>query len=315
MKKFSNMVPFLFTCSLAIAAPVSEVTLQNESSPIVIITVSVIILLFVIVALALMISKNRHQKRMAYRSALHISEFPEECTFSVGNKKISLKKLLRLDNTLLYTTESVLMLRKRVSSHMPDLLIIDCRISKTIAKIVEKILANYRLSSATTILFYNCRNCEELLQENDFNESEVHVIEHFPTEKLIDKLTSSSQEDKSESKEYLSGLIHDSSLQDVLQFIASTNKTGCLVIEDEDPFGVIFFNNGNITSSVLRNGNSGLAAVYEILNCKSGSFYFKLDKQPHQEELNIPVMAVLMQWSTERDQFIHETGQYDAISS
>lgn len=318
MKKYSTSVPFLFAYSSLMALPSSDSLhsiSQGEPSVSLLFIVTVTSLSILLIAgIGLYISKKRHQKKLACRSALHVSAFPEECTSVVDNKKVPLKKILKSLDTLLYTTESVLMLRKRVSNYMPDLLIVDFRISKNIASTIEKIFVNYRLSSATTILFYNCPDGESLKNDYNFNESDVHVIPHVPTADILHKLCKPEPEVKNDNKEYLSGVIHDNSLPDMLQFLGSSSKTGCLVVEDENPLGVIFVNNGVIISAILRNGTKGIAAIYTLLNCKSGSFYFKLNKHPKEQELHLPVMAALMQWSTEKDEYIHETGQYPSIS-
>ncbi len=99
----------------------------------------------------------------------------------------------------------------------------------------------------------------------------------------------------------LQGSVDTGSLSEVLQFVDIGSKSGCLLIEEQKPTGIVYFKDGIINYAATRQ-NKGEKAVFEILNFTAGNFSFVLDKQPKSSNCSIPTIGILMQWAKENDE-------------
>jgi len=88
----------------------------------------------------------------------------------------------------------------------------------------------------------------------------------------------------------------------VLQFIEIGSKTGCLLIETERPFGLIYFLNGRIIYAATAQEIIGKEAVFMILNLKNGNFRFILNRKPKSSNANLSTLEVLMEWTKALDE-------------
>ncbi len=272
---------------------------------------------FILISLIIIVRYKRvKNRRHRYRAALIVARKPSKVKIIDGNKKMSLKKHLYKSGTLLSSVRSPNKLRKRMINHMPDIILVDWEVDQWIIDVVQKQLQKYRLSSATTVLFYNVADDEQAHFSGDFGDAEIHVCEGALGKDAISSIFSGQSEApvresaSLDTSSYLAGMVQGNALQDILQLIETGRKNGCLVIEDDSPHAAIFFKDGIIVYAVTRDDVKGVEAIYKSLDMTSGSFYFILDKAPHEETVSLSVMAVLMEWSAIEDR---KTMQINAI--
>lgn len=279
---------------------------------------------FLIIVITMVRVRRRRIRRLHYRSALLLSRKSAELFMINDNgKKVSFKKYLLDSGTILVALKSPAKLQRRMAHHMPDIIVVDWRIAETVVGLLKRQLSTYRLSSATTVLFYHVPEKELYQLQEGFGDAAIHVFNHEPSQQNISMILAgqtpsynnsrSSTSETLETTSYLAGMIQGTSLEDVLQLIESGRKNGCLVVETEDPFAALFFKNGVIVYAATKDGTLGADAIFNMLTLNEGSFYFMLDREAPKETLSLSAMAVLMEWSARQDHIEMMTGQFPAI--
>lgn len=107
---------------------------------------------------------------------------------------------------------------------------------------------------------------------------------------------------KSVKSSALEGNIADGNLLEVLQFIEIGSKTGCLLIETDRPFGLIYFQNGRIIYAATAQEIIGRDAIFKILYLKEGKFRFILNRKPKSSNVNLSTLEILMEWTKAVDE-------------
>jgi hypothetical protein len=87
----------------------------------------------------------------------------------------------------------------------------------------------------------------------------------------------------------------------VLQFIEMGNKTGCLYIVLETPYGLIYFEKGRILYAASP-AKQGKEAVIEILDLISGHFHFVMDKSTPNRNANHSCLEIVAEWTRLHDE-------------
>lgn len=100
----------------------------------------------------------------------------------------------------------------------------------------------------------------------------------------------------------LEGDIAEGNLPEIMQFIETGKKTGCLLIETDLPLGMIYFGQGRIIHAAAANNVMGREAISFLLRLKQGKFKFLLNKEPKTSDLNLSTLEVLMEWSKTEDE-------------
>ena len=67
-------------------------------------------------------------------------------------------------------------------------------------------------------------------------------------------------------------------------------KTGCLLVENHHPEGMIFFEDGIITYAIT-NSQVAEQAVFDILSMKHGRFQFLPDKKPTKRQMQLDIVG------------------------
>ena len=107
---------------------------------------------------------------------------------------------------------------------------------------------------------------------------------------------------KSIQSSALEGNIADGNLLEVLQFIEIGRKNGCILIENDRPLALVYFNNGRIIYAATAKGILGRDAVFAVLNMKEGKFRFIIDRKPKTSNVNLSTLEVLMEWTKAVDE-------------
>ncbi|PID46595.1 MAG: hypothetical protein CSB47_03195 [Proteobacteria bacterium] len=104
----------------------------------------------------------------------------------------------------------------------------------------------------------------------------------------------------------VTGDLSSISIDEIIQIIVISNKTGVLklVAEDQLPRGEIFFNKGEITHAVSHD-IEGTQAAIELLQTAAGAFEFLIDVQTKERSVYKTTMWLLYEAHRRRDEKNH----------
>ncbi len=198
-------------------------------------------------------------------------------------------------------------LEELILHKQPDVVIVDWKFSRTVARDIEALLLSRASTSNTLVVFYNVPDpgaMQGLLKLGNvhylgavFTDQELFAV---VTPKTVSGRTAKFIR-KSVQAFALEGEIAEGALSPVLQLIETGGRSGCLFVDDEQPRGMIFFENGAITHATSRNG-AGRDAVDEMLGMTSGTFRFDAERRSFESNCRIPIMQVLMEWAQKQDE-------------
>jgi hypothetical protein len=189
----------------------------------------------------------------------------------------------------------------------PDILLVDWFLETDASKSVETMLSAVSSADKTLIIFFNFPNPGGEKPATRF--AHVRYLGTIFTDRdLFDVVTPFiAAGDKAKAaatgaqSSALEGDITEGSLVGFFQFIEMGRKTGCLLVRDKTPHGMVFFEGGRITYAAARE-LEGMAAIADILAMKSGKFRFLADKLPESKNCSFSTMEVLMEWAKTQDE-------------
>lgn len=297
----------------AVASRKDEIKLFLKNNFVVVsIGSSLLLILFVSLIISL-IQKGRARRKLIYlRSALILSKKPKRIVVSdKTGATTTLEKFLRKLEIQLSPVTTISYFQKRMIEHMPDLLIVDWNMDHKIADIIKEQLSKYRLSSATTLIFYHVPDKDRLKLSSGFGQSTVYLHDEIPSVEKIELILGEEKETTLANTEkinsHLSGVLGNSHLEDIIQLLGSSQKSGCLVVEDEDPFAVIFFERGIIVDAMTKDGTVNREAIFECLRLTEGNFYFMLNRESAEQTMYLQTMQLLLEWSQHQDSQLETT--------
>ncbi|NLL14529.1 MAG: DUF4388 domain-containing protein [Fibrobacter sp.] len=198
-------------------------------------------------------------------------------------------------------------IRNFVQSKIFDLLIIDWKFERNIVSYVERLFSTVPNAKKIFCIVYNTPDPAAIRPGRIFSNT-VFLGLNFSDRDIFKLVTpliisdNSKNLQKSIQSSALQGNIADGNLLEVLQFIEIGSKTGCLLIETERPFGLIYFLNGRIIYAATAQEIIGKEAVFMILNLKNGNFRFILNRKPKSSNANLSTLEVLMEWTKALDE-------------
>jgi len=196
---------------------------------------------------------------------------------------------------------------KLIQQFVPDAIVVDWRIGKNVQYVMEQICISKSFTNSIFVLFYNVPDPDSI-QKSVVIPNAHYLGSSFTDRELFKIITpvivSGEQKQsirKSVESSALQGDLSVCNLADVFQFIAIGSKTGCLLIEENEPTGILYFHNGIIIYAASKN-NTGRKAVVDILNLLSGQFYFVHEKDPKSTNCSIHTEEILLEWAKEKDE-------------
>lgn len=111
-------------------------------------------------------------------------------------------------------------------------------------------------------------------------------------------LESVAEQRRAQSPRTMSGSIAEVPLPDLLQLFATSRKTGVLVLRQEEEFGRIYLEKGNIAHASLNDDPEipSTKAVFRLLSWQTGTFDLEsTDTDPPPANLMMSVQEVLME--------------------
>ncbi len=198
-----------------------------------------------------------------------------------------------------------LSIRNITQSKTFDLLIIDWKFERNIVSYMERLFSGIANAKKILCIVYNTPDPAAMRPGRIFSNT-VFLDLNFSDRDIFKLVTPLILSDKSAQKSTqssaLQGNIADGNLLEVLQFIEIGSKTGCLLIETDRPFGLIYFLNGRIIYAATAQEIIGKEAVFMILNLKEGNFRFILNRKPKSSNANFSTLEILMEWTKALDE-------------
>ena len=268
-----------------------------------VIVLGVIVAIILIMGMVLLYLRQKLTRRVSVKkSVLIIALERKQITYSLTNTPATLKECFA---EIAFTTNRVDNLKvaeNRIFYHAPDVLMVDWRFSPTIEQDIFAMLNSKTSISNIPVIFYNVPDSVRMVKTRQF--SNVYYLDISFTDqelfKLITPQIAAGNKPqiirKSVQESAMEGEIQGEGLNAVLQFVEIGKKTGCLLVDDEKPFGLIYFEKGVITYAASEN-HKAKEAVREILAMKKGYFRFAAGKRSMESNCNLAVMPVLMEFA------------------
>jgi len=117
----------------------------------------------------------------------------------------------------------------------------------------------------------------------------------FRVRSLLDKVSRVKKTTThSEIKRVLSGDLAEMGLIDIIQVLDASRKSGILKVKSADKEGAICFTDGRMLDATVADLR-GEEAVYSLLECEEGSFWFEPGDEQFNEVIKESTMNILME--------------------
>lgn len=250
------------------------------------------------------IAKSNNMNR---NNCLLITKRKKHIKYSdINNKSISLVTHLKNYGFNIIMSRNLNKTSDLLLFNLPEIICIDWQFDPEIEIKINSILKEQMFAADFILIFYNVDESfnkkmgyfvdRTFYLNSDFTISDFNNFLSIVKAKSNDKMQIN---DKSNS--HLEGKIMEDTLPEIFQMMDLNKKTGCLIVENNHPFGMIFFEDGIITYSIT-NTQVAEMAVFEILTMKHGRFHFLTGKKPLSRHMELSVVEVLL----ERAKYIDE---------
>ena len=264
--------------------------------------------LIVIVVLLVRRTSARAAARVASNKTLVLVALkPKQIRNSLNNTTTTIESCFSGIGYTIHTTRTVAQFEQRIRHRAPDVVLVDWEAAPGIADEIETSLAARSGTESVPVVHYNApsnapASRRPRVRNVYYVGSEVSDRDLF---KIIQPhtlgVTQTSIVRKGSDSSAIEGDVSEGGLGAVLQLLEIGQKSGCLMIRQDKPYGVICFEGGNPTYAIT-NTNRGEKAVYELLDLKSGSFSFVSGRKAPERNCTTSTMGVLMEWARVKDE-------------
>lgn len=270
--------------------------------------IGAVIIVIIIIGAILLVLRNKLVRRVSVKkSVLIIARQKKQITYSLTNTPATLEECFAEIAFATNRTDNLKVAENRIFYHAPDVLMVDWKFSPTIEQEIGVMLSSKTSISNIPVIFFNVP--DSVRMERTRQHSNVYYLDiSFTDQELFKLITPQIVAGhkariirKSVQSSAMEGEISEGSLNAVLQFVEIGKKTGCLLVDDETPFGLIYFEKGIITYAATQN-NKAREAVEEILALKIGYFRFAAGRRSMEKNCSLPVMPVLMEFAHKNDE-------------
>ncbi len=265
-----------------------------------IMTIGIIIIASLILFLAVIFQKPRKYKLNGI-SCLLISRHNKMIKYSnINNNSISLYKYLRNYGFQIINSKNLNQASAFLHLNIPEIICVDWKLDTDIQEKMNDILRFKMLTADFLLIYYNVPTPSSIKKSDYFDDRTFFFGKNLTISDLNSVLSmikikpNTSQHNNDESKSCLEGKITEETLSEIFQMMDTNKKTGCLLVENHRPLGLIFFEEGSITFAVTDKLTAE-EAVFEILSMKHGRFQFLPDKKPTTQQMQLDTLAVLME--------------------
>jgi hypothetical protein len=196
---------------------------------------------------------------------------------------------------------------KKLVLSLPDILLVDWEIDPNVYENLQQLLQPKVKKARIFVIFFNVPDPLAMSQRGQI--SNAHYIGISFTDRelfalvtpLIARASKQTEIRRSVEEAALEGGISGESLLQVFQFVDIGHKSGCLLVEDKKPFGIVFFRKGMIVYAATSRSSSK-QAIFDLLSLETGWFRFVVDKEAKSENCKISTPTVLIEWAKELDE-------------
>ncbi|HEX2955804.1 MAG TPA: DUF4388 domain-containing protein [Chitinispirillaceae bacterium] len=241
------------------------------------------------------------------KSGLIIAKVNKEIQYTLTDSVVSLERCFIEIGFTITTARDNQSIRDALSQNSPDVVLVDWKFDRNILTSLERLFATMPGSERALFIFYNVPDPSSMRPSrilpnmtylgSSFSDRDIFKI---VTPIIVSETNKNMQ--KSVQSSALEGEIGEGNLLEVLQFIEIGRKSGCLLVETERPFGLIFFTEGRIVYAATAQGILSKDAIFAVLNLKSGKFRFVTNKRPKVTNINLSTLEVLMEWTKAVDE-------------
>jgi hypothetical protein len=274
---------------------------------IVIIAILIFIVLVITIIIRLKQKKDPAVSISVKKSVLIIAKTSKTLQYTLTDSAESLERCFIEIGFSITTAKDNQSIRNALSQSPPDVILVDWNFDRYILTSLDRLFATMPGSEHVLFIIYNVpdptsmRPSRILLNMtylgSSFSDRDIFKI---VTPLIISETNRNMQ--KSVQSSALEGEIGDGNLLEVLQFIEIGRRSGCLLIETEHPFGLIYFTDGRIVYAATAKGITSKDAIFTILNLKAGKFRFVTNKRPKVSNINLSTLEVLMEWTKAVDE-------------
>lgn len=275
---------------------------------------AVLLILGLLVALLLVILSIIRKKRniktediAIQKNVLIVAKANKTIQYTLTDTTTTLERCFAEIGFDISVVKDPLSIRNIVQSKTFDLLIIDWKFERNIVPYIERLFSTIPNAKNILCIVYNTPDPAAMRPGRIFSNT-VFLGLNFSDRDIFKLVTplikseNSKSVQKSIQSSALQGNIADGNLLEVLQFIEIGSKTGCLLIETDRPFGLIYFMNGRIIYAATAQEIIGKDAVFMILNLKEGNFRFIINRKPKSSNANLSTLEILMEWTKALDE-------------
>jgi hypothetical protein len=196
---------------------------------------------------------------------------------------------------------------KLLVHHRPDVIAVDWDIDSNIHSWLARVLSSRASTTNVFTLFYNVPEPSSAKASGAIHNAQ-YLGPAFTDRDIFAVVTPQvitgerpAEIRKSVETSALEGDVGQGSLAEVFQFVEIGHKTGCLLVERQKPFGIIYFRQGAIVYAATTKATAE-KAVFEMLDLPDGRFRFVLDREPRTTNCMVPTLGVLMEWTRLADE-------------
>ncbi len=262
----------------------------------------VIVGIFILALIStLVIFLYRPKRKKCGISCLLISKDQKMVKYSnINNNSISLAKYLRNYGFQIISSRSLDQVSAFLHLNIPEIICVDWKFDPDIQEKMNDMLRFKMLTADFLLIYYNVtapssvKKCDYFDDRTFFFGKNLTISDLNSVLSMVKMKPDTLQEDSDESKSCLEGKITEETLIEIFQMMDTNKKTGCLMVENHRPVGMIFFEEGVITFAVTDKLTAE-EAVFELLSMKHGRFQFLPDKTPTTRQMHLDTVAVLME--------------------
>jgi hypothetical protein len=232
---------------------------------------------------------------------------PKEIRYSLSNSTSTIERCFSEIGFSVQRVPTLESFEQRVRHHVPDVVLVDWTFGPKVADEVEIVLAERPPTQAVPVIYFDVPN-QEAAQRQSRLRHVYYLGTQFSDRDLFRTLqphtiggTQTAIIRKAADGSAIEGDLGDGGLSAVLQLVEIGHKTGCLLLRQEKPYGMIGFEGGNITYAATER-NAGEKAVYELLGLTHGHFRFAAEQAPPGRNCGMSTMGVLMEWARLQDE-------------
>lgn len=272
----------------------------------------VLVLALLIIVLLVILSifrKNKNQTKdiSIQKNVLIIAKTSKTIQYTLTDTSTSLERCFSEIGFNIVTAKDHATINSTIDKIPIDILIIDWKFDRNVLSIVERSIIKNPGAKNIFCIVYNTADPSTMKPDSvlpntfflgqTFSDRDIFKL---ITPLLVSENSKNTQ--KGNQSSALEGNIADGNLLEVLQFIEIGSKTGCLLIETDRPFGLIYFLNGRIIYAATAQEIVGRDAIFKALNLKEGNFRFILNRKPKSSNVNLSTLEILMEWTKTIDE-------------